>query len=137
MSRDPCLPTSHVSSRKLSPSRWRSGSTCCVPFLPPERAISTKVVTREGTLTMAATRARSLMKIESDLNVGMLIQHTQRPSALYVETLKRSLDLSCRFPRDAENTRGERSKSALGTYEGVPSPDKKRTPATGAGKSAL
>mmetsp|Transcript_78635 Transcript_78635/g.190005 ORF Transcript_78635/g.190005 Transcript_78635/m.190005 type:complete len:211 (+) Transcript_78635:132-764(+) len=71
---------SQVERAKELPSNLRSGRTCSVPLRLPSSAISTKVVTREGSLTSAASAAMKRMRSELDLNVGMLIQHTQ-PSA--------------------------------------------------------
>mmetsp|Transcript_4265 Transcript_4265/g.11324 ORF Transcript_4265/g.11324 Transcript_4265/m.11324 type:complete len:277 (-) Transcript_4265:1412-2242(-) len=74
-------PRSHVTREKADDSSGRSGATCSVPLREPESVISTKVVTREGTLIIAANRARKRMKRELDLNVGMLIQQAHEPSA--------------------------------------------------------
>ena len=48
---------SQVESVNALPSYLRSGSTCSVPLRLPSSAISTKVVTREGSLTSAASAA--------------------------------------------------------------------------------
>lgn len=101
-----------------------------VAAAPPPRAHETlprvpaTASTRERPSSPAkGVLSREILTHSSGSPVTLKEALMQRPSALYVETLKRSLDLSCRFPRDGPpNPRslGVRRPTTQQGYPAVP-----------------